>query len=105
MYMDVLSLEKFWEELKVWSERTFGSDQIRGPQGPLKHLAKEVQECLANPQDIEEFADIGFLWFDSARRAGFSLDDLKKAITAKLLKNQQRTWGPPSLDEPVEHIR
>ena len=40
------SLEDFWNELDEWSSRTFGPTAHRGPIGPLKHLAKEVQETL-----------------------------------------------------------
>lgn len=102
---DMIDLHIFWFELAKWSQDTFGSDKVRGAQGPLKHLAKEVEECLAKPDDVEEYADLVFLCFDSARRAGFTLNDLRRALRAKLEKNKARQWPVPSSDEPVEHIR
>jgi Protein of unknown function (DUF550) len=100
-----LSLRQLWFEHSVWSQATFGTDKERGPQGPLKHLAKEVQECLENPSDIMEFADLQFLIFDACRRAGFSYNDLELAVTQKLEINRKRKWGKASADSPVEHIR
>ncbi len=98
-------MEQFWDEQAEWSRSVFGSDQIRGPQGPLKHLAKEVQEVLADPTDLEEYADLMFLVVDATRRADFTYQQLMDACFAKLVKNKSRKWGPASLDEPVEHVR
>ncbi len=98
-------LSIFWDQQAEWSQATFGTDAERGPTGPLKHLAKEVQECLDKPDDIEEFADLLFLVFDATRRAGFTYDGLVQAAFVKLAKNKQRKWGKASSDEPVEHVR
>jgi hypothetical protein len=49
---------RFAKEQAEWSRATFGSDTERGPVGPLKHLAKEVEECLAKPSDRMEYADL-----------------------------------------------
>lgn len=98
-------MRNFWYALADWSQSTFGSDRTRGPVGPLKHLAKEVQEVLAAPNDLEEYADMLFLVFDATRRAGFCYDELLAAARAKLLKNKARQWPTLAGDEPVEHIR
>ncbi len=99
-------LGAFWKAHSQWSQATFGSDSERGPTGPLKHLAKEVNEALANPSDISEFADLVFLSFDAARRAGFTYDELVAAAWAKLEVNKARKWAPPTKgDEAVEHVR
>lgn len=100
-----MTLKEFWQEHSYWSQKTFGPDIQRGPIGPLKHLAKEVQECIRNPDDLEEYADLIFLVFDSCRRAGFTYSDLEAAVTFKLAKNKKRKWNIPTSDEPVEHIR
>lgn len=100
-----MNLDKFWNELSVWSQATFGSDSVRGPQGPLKHLKKEVEECLKNPSDIFEYADLLFLVFDSCRRAGFTYDELCTTVHAKLEINKNRRWGKPNENEAIEHIR
>jgi hypothetical protein len=65
-----MKLEEFWDQLSNWSQQTFGSDSERGPLGPLKHLAKEIVEVQQKPDDLEEYADLVFLIFDAARRAG-----------------------------------
>ena len=96
----------FWLSLSFWSEDTFGLDIHRGPIGPLKHLQKEVEEALKTPDDLEEYADLLFLVFDSTRRAGFGYHELMDACREKLKKNKKRLWPKPSLnDEPIEHIR
>lgn len=100
-----LSLREFWDQHAIWSQATFGSDQERGPSGPLKHLSKEVEEALSDPTDREEYADMLFLVFDSCRRAGFTYDDLLEAVNAKFIVNKGRKWGKASLTEPVEHVR
>ena len=105
MVFNGVALTRFWDMLSEWSQATFGTDAERGPVGPLKHLAKEVQECLADPSDLEEYADCLFLVFDATRRAGFTFDQLVEAVFAKLAKNKRREWPRPTSDEPVEHVR
>jgi len=100
------SLRLFWEAQSKWSETVFGPTSERGPIGALKHLQKEVQETLDNPNNPEEYVDCLFLVFDSARRAGLTYDDLVKGAFGKLGKNVVRTWvRSANPDEPVEHQR
>lgn len=99
------TLEDFWYELSVWSQKTFGSDKVRGSTGPLKHLAKEINEVLAKPDDLEEYADLLFLVFDATRRAGFTYKLLVEAARDKLEINKKRKWPTPTSDEPVEHVK
>lgn len=109
------SFRQFFRDQGDWSQRTFGPDPVRGeggrgPVGPLKHLAKEVQEALADPTDLEEYADLVFLVFDATRRAGFNYDELLHTCWYKLAKNRRRKWATPPAgsgvsDEPVEHVR
>ena len=96
----------FWGAQAEWSEATFGTIAERGPIGPLKHLKKEVDETLAKPHDLEEYADMLFLLVDATRRAGFTYDQWVEKAFEKLEKNKKRTWAKPTAsDEPVEHIR
>jgi hypothetical protein len=95
----------FWAAQAVWSEATFGPTSERGPEGALKHLAKEVAEIQANPTDLIEYADGLFLIIDATRRAGFSYDELMDAAFYKLAVNKRRKWGPRIPGEPVEHVR
>ena len=100
--LEILTMEEFWDEQRAWSEKTFGHG---GPEGALKHLKKEAEEALEKPDDLEEYADLLFLTLDSARRAGFSYRQLLRAISAKLIINKNRRWGPRIPGEPCEHIR
>lgn len=100
------AITDLWETQSEWSQRTFGSDAVKGPIGSLKHLAKEVQETLADPTDRSEYADLLILICDSSRRAGMTLGELLAAANAKMVVNQARTWPKPTnLNEPVEHDR
>lgn len=94
-----------WNFLEHWSQKTFGTDAERGPIGPLKHLKKEADEAIANPQDINEYVDCLFLIFDATRRAGFSQQQLWDAAIEKTKELETRTYPKPTADEPSEHIR
>lgn len=88
-----------------WSQRTFGTDQDRGPIGALKHLALEAVEAQSDPASVEEYADCFLLILDAARRAGIKPMQLVEAAQAKMVKNKARQWPKPTSDEPVEHVR
>lgn len=88
-----------------WSQATFGTDLERGPIGPLKHLAKEVQEALANINDEMEYVDCFFLTLDAARRKGMTAKRLLDLSFKKLEINKKRKWNKPTSDDPVEHDR
>lgn len=98
--------ELLWQRHAAWSRKTFGADDVRGPEGPLKHLRKEVEEALAQPQDKHEYADLLLLVMDSARRAGLTSRGLVLAGFEKLAINEQRTWPAlTDVNEPVFHER
>ncbi len=89
-----------------WSQATFGTDLLRGPIGPLKHLAKEAAEAQENPTDVMEFADCLFLTLDASRRAGFSSEALLRAAWEKLTINEAREWPKVTdANAAVEHVR
>ena len=106
--------KRFWNDQAEWSRATFGSDEERGPMGPLKHLAREVlTELLGIERDkvigilayaVEwpealrspvEYADLLFLLFDSARRAGLTPESLIATANQKLAVNRARKWDRP----------
>jgi hypothetical protein len=66
-----------------WSQKTFSPDNIRGPVGALRHLAKETKEAEEKPKDVVEFADMLLLLLDAMRRAGHSWPDVLAAAKAK----------------------
>lgn len=98
------------ETQSAWSQRTFGTDGERGPKGPLKHLKKEINECLdmhkRGELDPGEYGDLLILTLDSSRRAGLAVQDLVGAAIDKMNVNQARDWPAPTLenlDKPIEH--
>jgi len=98
-------LKAFWDAQAAWSQAVFGSDAVRGPIGPLKHLAKEAVEAQANPADLMEYVDCLFLTFDATRRAGLTYEQLLAGAWEKLEVNKARTWATPTTDGAVEHVR
>lgn len=96
---------QFWDDQAEWSQKQFGSDAERGPIGSLRHLAKEVEEAIACPNDLTEYSDLFALTIDATRRAGFSPDQLLNACYAKLAVNKTREWSVPTSDDPVTHIK
>lgn len=114
-------LEDFWHAQSEWSQATFGTDQERGPLGPLKHLKKEVEEAISEVVSLwdggargaapdlrplrEEITDCLFLVFDAARRAGMTHQDLVESAFRKLEINKGRKWGEAKEGEAVEHLR
>ncbi|MCV6600288.1 MAG: DUF550 domain-containing protein [Cohaesibacter sp.] len=97
--------ETLWDHHARWSDTTFGSDMLVGPIGPLKHLKKEADETLANPDNLEEYADCLMLLMDATRRAGFSPGILICAARLKLEVNKARKWPAPKDGEPRHHIK
>lgn len=96
---------KLCAEQAEWSQRTFGSDQERGPLGALRHLELEAREAQENPDDPSEFADCLLLIIDAARRAGIGAEELLQHAHEKLEICKQRKWpSPPPGDQPVQHI-
>ena len=105
------NMATFWDLQAEWSRATFGPDTKRGPEGPTKHLLKEVQEvldCLSEKDFTnarKELVDCQFLVFDAARRCGMSFLELVALCFEKLEINKKRKWGTASMTEAVEHVR
>ena len=113
MYMGTITelgiaLTDLVEQHADWSRETFGSDTVRGPEGPLKHLAKEAKEALEAVDQAhfkEEMADCLLLLLDASRRGGIKVMQLVEAAQAKLKVNKLREWPETSATEPVEHVK
>lgn len=101
-----VKLERLTREHFQWSDEAFGTVKEHSTIGTLKHLAKEIDEIMEDPSDIEEWADGYLLLMDGARRAGHSVEQILDAAYAKLQVNKQRIWAKPSSpDESIEHVR
>lgn len=93
---------KVRSEHAEWATATFGNT---GPIGPLKHLSAEALEAAAAPDDLSEWADMQFLFWDAQRKAGISDEQITQAMVAKLQVNKARQWPEPKEGEPRFHIK
>lgn len=101
---DVDGFNAFLQERDEFSFNTFGSVEVRTCIYPLRHLKKEVQELLDNPDDKMEWADCMLLLLDAARRKGYSIDDLLSFCKEKLAINRKRTWEKQE-DGVFQHVK
>lgn len=81
-----------------------------GPRsaGVVDHIRKELEEILADPDDITEWADVIILGFDGALRQGFPPQAILDAIQIKQTRNESRTWPDWRTVDPnkaIEHVR
>jgi hypothetical protein len=91
---------------RAFSLRAFGPGART--LGVTDHIRKELDEIVANPGDIEEWIDVVMLAFDGAWRSGFEPWQIASALTAKLAKNEARTWPDWRTADPnkaIEHDR
>ncbi len=87
-----------------WSLETFGPG--RRTQGICRHIQKEVQEVLDNPDDRQEWLDIFLLALDGYWRHGGDPDTLWEDLKEMHARHLRRVWPKGiSEDEPVEHER
>jgi hypothetical protein len=98
-------LIKVISEAAKFSNKTFGDEFERGPEGPINHLKKEVNELLESPLDRHEYADCFLLLVDAYRRAGGNIYDMLKAVEEKIEINKNREWGSPDENGIINHIR
>lgn len=91
---------------REFSLKTFGPGLRTGTV--CDHIRKELIEVAENPTDIMEWVDVILLALDGAHRTGASPSDIARAITAKLTRNESRTW-PDWRTVPegqaIEHVR
>ena len=85
-----------------WAAKTFGDT---GPVGPLKHLSQEALETAEAPDDLHEWADMQFLFWDAQRKAGVTDEQITAAMVEKLEINKARQWPEPKEGEPRLHIK
>ena len=96
------ALDLFQQELGDWAENTFPGQTVAGK---LAHLAREVEEVIANPHDIMEYADCFLLLIDAARLRGIKASAIVAHAVDKLEINKRRKWGEPNADGSVEHCK
>lgn len=87
----------------AWSRQTFGEGPR--PVGLCKHIAKELDEILRDPNDLEEWIDVIILALDGATRQGYRADAILDMLETKQQKNKARVFNVGGPDEPNEHVR
>lgn len=101
-----LILEKHLLRQREFSERTFGPGARA--KGVVDHIRKELDEVEANPADLSEWIDVAILALDGAWRAGYSPEEITRALVAKQTKNELRNWPDwrtAPTDQAIEHDR
>lgn len=91
---------------RAFSRATFGPGMRTN--GVTDHIAREIGEILAAPDDLEEWIDLILLALDGAWRAGHSPEDIAAMMARKQGKNELRDWPDWRTADPnraIEHIR
>lgn len=96
-----IMLREYIQRHKDWSQSTFGSGQQT--EKICNHIAKELIEIRAKPDDLYEWIDIIILAIDGAWRAGFSPVQIINALITKQAVNFEREWNLGNGNEPNEH--
>jgi hypothetical protein len=94
------------ERQRQFSFQTFGPG-VR-TKGVIDHIRKELIEIEAAPHDLNEWIDVILLACDGAWRAGHTPEAIAKALAAKLVRNEARTWPDwrtADPDKAIEHQR
>lgn len=97
-----MDVNKIREQHAAWSKERFGNASF---YGPLRHMKEELDELIADPFDLSEWADVQLLFWDALRRANISDATLHRACAYKLEILKSREYGPVVEGQPVHHIK
>ena len=94
----------YLERQRAWTLRTFGGG--RRTDGICAHIAKELDEIRARPNDRREWIDVIILAFEGYMRHGGTAWTLVGDLESKQRVNFERQW-PSEVphDQPTEHIK
>lgn len=99
------TLNELEAERLAWSLETFPEAT---PSSSLIKLVGEIWEVdsdlLTGKDPTEEYADCLMCLFDSAGRAGISVEDITRAFEKKLQKNKARVWKRND-DNTYSHVK
>lgn len=82
-------LQAFMDEQGAWADQVFAGQTI---QAKLEHLKEEIDEIMAAPDDLVEYADAAMLLLNALRCAGYTAAELLGAMRDKLAINRARVW-------------
>jgi len=94
--------QQLQDEIGIFTEKTFPNATAKSK---ALHLAEEAHEAAADPADVLEWADCMILLLDGARKAGFSTNDIHRAVLKKMEINKQRAWNAADKDGVVRHVK
>ena len=77
------------DSIVKWADDVFPN---RTAQSGFLKLYEEMGEVLSDPHSREEWADVFILILDIMATYGINMSDIEKAISEKMVKNEQRTW-------------
>jgi hypothetical protein len=108
--MEYFDLWAFIRAQSEFSYATFGpSTRLKGVCGHIRKELIEVADADAEGKPtLPEWVDVIILALDGAWRSGATPKEITDALTAKLLRNQARTWPDWrsfSPDDSIGHIR
>lgn len=105
--MNDVTIKELLDRQIPWSTTTFGEG--KRTNGITEHITKELQEIKAAPDDLMEWVDVILLGLDGAWRAGYTADEVQRAIQAKQNYNLVRIWPKfekgQHPDKAIEHVR
>ena len=89
----VVTFEELLRDTGEWADINLPNEDV---VGKLTHLKEEVDEVLATPDDVEEWADCFMLLYDALRKQGLPFREVQTAMERKLEKNRLRVWEETS---------
>ena len=101
-------LQKLMDDIKQWSDSTFGeTDRRIGMVGHLEREADEVLEAILDGDESiiqQEITDCFILVLDLAAHTDMSIAKLLFFAQNKHEINKSRKWRSPNENGSVEHI-
>jgi len=102
------SIIELENERLEWSLKTFTEatpiSSLRKLEGEIKEVEEELNQPSSYGHLSEEYADCLMCLFDSAGRAGISLEMIFQSFEIKLEKNKKRVWNK-NQDNSYSHVK
>ena len=95
-------LKELQLDLFNWAEKTFYEPTI---ETVMAHCKEEIDEVLADPTDIMEWADVLMIYLHGAQIYGYSIDKIYLAMLDKFEIIKKRDWLPPDEKGIIRHVK
>jgi hypothetical protein len=89
------------DKVGEWSDEEFGERST--VEGLFAHLKEEVRHLGNDFFDAMSYADVLILVLALARKHQYTMDELYKAVEAKLNINKMREWEQPDEQGIIRH--